>query len=157
MTSANEALLRALESDCAHNLQSVLSRRRTQDYQALLHMVSPDVVIAPRHRAQAIYVLGRWGDPVAAAPIRQILPQLDEGGRANAADALGRLGTPVGLDGVRDCLNDPSSHVRKYATRALGRIGGGQARELLRTVAAQDQIDHIRRMASRILDATSPR
>lgn len=151
MPKISEKLLRALESDEACEIGLIVKERKKEDFDALLTLLSIDPLINPKHRAKAIYALGRWGDPAAVVAIRKILPHLDEAGRIGAIDALGRLGTKKALEGILKYLNDPSPHVRKFVTRALGRINTREARAKLRDIAAKDSVDYVRALASRQL------
>ncbi|RCV64290.1 HEAT repeat [Methanophagales archaeon] len=151
MTKISKELLGALESDSAHDLEHVLKEKKKGDFEALQSFLSLDPSINPKHRAKAIYALGRWGDPAPVADIRRILPRLDEAGRISAIDALGRLGTNEALAGVLEYVNDPSPHVRKFVAHALGKINTSEARAKLKEIEAKDQVDYIRAIASKYL------
>jgi HEAT repeat protein len=153
MATLSKNLQKALESDCAHDLEPVIKEKKRGDFQGLLKMLSLEPSIKPEHRARAIHILGRWGDPEVVAAIRNILPQLDETERIRAIDALGRLGSKEALAGVVEYVDDPSPHVRKFVVRALGRIDTKDARAKLKEVEAKDPTDFVRGLASKQLEA----
>ena len=151
MAQISEKLRRALESDDACQLGSVIKEAKREDFEALQTFLSLDPSVNPEHRKKAIYALGRWGDPAPVAAIRSLLPHLDEAGRISAIGALGRLGTKKALEGVLDCTTDPSPHIRKFVARALGRINTSEARAKLREIEDKDEVDYIRAIASKHL------
>jgi HEAT repeat protein len=156
MATLSKELTAVLDCDCPQELEGVLKARRPEDFQALQSLLSLDSSIKPGHRSNALYLLGRWGDPAPVSNICRILPQLNESGRISAIDALGRLGTREALTAILDYVSDPSFHVRKFVVRALGRINSPEAQTRLREIEAKDPVDYIRHQASAYLRHRRP-
>lgn len=155
MVRASQTLLRALESDCATDLEYVIREKKQEDFEVLQGFLSLDRSIRSEYRTRALYALGRWGDSVVVDNIRRILPNLDEAGRISAIDALGRLGTRTALECILDRANDPSPQVRKVVVYALGKSNALEARVKLREIAARDPIDYVRERASKYIEPRS--
>ena len=148
MPGLDNELRSALESDCAHDLELILERRRPEDLETLQSLLSLAPAVKPEQLTKAIVLLGRWGDTSSVAAIRNILPHLDESGRISAMDALGRLGTEEALEGVLNYVDDPSPHMRKFVAHALGSSGTPRAREALLRMAEADASEFVRKAAS---------
>lgn len=155
MAQVSEALLGALESDCATDLEYVIKEKKQEDFEVLQGFLSLDPSISSQHRTRALYALGRWGNPVVVDNIRRILPDLDEAGRISAVDALGRLGTHEALEGILNRANDPSPQVRKVVVYALSKSNALEARVKLREIATRDPIDYVRERASKYIEPSS--
>ena len=151
MAAMSNELLAALESDESGDLDEIVRRRRQEDFETLLRLLSMDPSGKQAHRVKALYALGRWGNPAAVPAIRRLLPHLDEDERTRAIDALGRLGTREALQSILEYANDASLFVRKFVTLALGRIGAPEARAKLKEIERSDPAEHIRALASRCL------
>jgi HEAT repeat protein len=156
VTDIPKRVLVALEAEEACELDELVQEQNPEDFEALQGLLSLDASVNPAHRTNAIYALGRWGDPAPVPTIRSILPQLDESARICAVDALGRLGTQEALEGVIESVDDESPHVRKFAARALGRINTPEARAKLREIEADDSTDFVRDLASKYLKDAGP-
>ena len=151
MPELTNELRSALGSDCAHDLEFVLEKRRPEDFEALQSLLTMAPAVKPEQLTKVIALLGRWGDPSPVTTIRDILPNLDESGRISAIDALGRLGTGEALEGVLNYVDDPSPHVRKFVVYALDRSETPRTREVLRRIAETDPSEFVRKAASRHL------
>ena len=157
MAQVSDVLLRALESDDPCELQNLIKEGKREDFEALQSLVSLDPSVKPEQRRKAIYALGRWGDPGPVDAIRRLLPDLDEAERIAAIDSLGRLGTKEALEGVLDCAADASPQVRKFVVRALGRIDMPEAQEKLKEIAASDETEYVRSIASKQMETRQKR
>ena len=151
MANISKELQGALESDCARAFQPVILAKKPEDFEALQSLLSLDPAIEPQHRAKAMALLGRWGDPAPVAAIRRLLPELGETERVTAVDALGRLGTEEALEGVLERSEDSSPHVRKFVARALTRIDTERARTKLKDLADKDSTAYVREYAGKLL------
>jgi HEAT repeat protein len=151
MATMSRALREALESNCATGVDELLRDKKASDLEVLLSMVDASSREDPGRRQNAIELLGLWGNPSAAAPIRALLPHLDDRGRINAVDALGRLGTPEALEGVLESAKDPSPDVRRFAAYALARIGSREALSRLADMSASDPEGFVRAAATKAL------
>ena len=149
MTETFRELLVAVEADESGDLDSIIARRRPEDFEALRSLLTLDPAVKQSHRAKAIYALGRWGDPAVVQELSDILPGLDEDERTKAIDALGRLGTDDALDAILAYADDPSMPVRLFVTRALARINTPRARARLSEFERTDPSDQIRSLAAR--------
>jgi HEAT repeat protein len=141
----------ALEAEEACELDELVQQQDAEVFQALLDLLLMQPSVDPAYRRNALYALGRWGDPTAVPAIRSILPQLDEPARIAAVDALGRLGTQEALEAVLERTDDPSPQVRKFAALALARINTPEARSRLQEIASRDPRDFVRDIASKAL------
>jgi HEAT repeat protein len=142
-----ETLNEALNSDCGHSLDDVLTAHREEDFIRLLEVVAQPAT--PEHRLKALHLLALWGDRRAVAPIRRALPGLAEIARARAIDALGRLGGPEALEVLLAHTSDPSPQVRKFVVHGLRRSNDDRARVALNTIASGDPADFVRALAGK--------
>jgi HEAT repeat protein len=152
MAALPEELRQALEADDAEELNQLLRRRRQEDFDALLTLLTPDPSVPPDHRTKALYALGLWGDPSVVPTITRLLPELDERGRMSALSALGRLGTPDALATIVEHLDEPSPQVRKIAVLALSRNVTPDTRRKLQEIATNDPVEWVREVASRRIE-----
>lgn len=73
---------------------------------------------SPAERQQAIYALGRTGDPRAAGPLLEALHDRELG--AQAAFSLSRVSPSSVTPELVEKLRDPAAHTRAHAALALG-------------------------------------
>ncbi|WP_084112912.1 HEAT repeat domain-containing protein [Belnapia moabensis] len=151
MSDLPARVTKALNSDCAADLEEILYERRADDFVLVQGFIASERKAGFEHRARAIYLLGRWGDPAAVPTILNILPQLDDRGRIAAIDALGRFGTQEAVAAVIENSRHPSPQIRKIAVHVLGRFDSGEAKERLRETERTDSNALIRKLASKAL------
>jgi HEAT repeat protein len=148
MPEISKELRLALESIDSTNLDAIIRKKKKEDLDALIQLVSMDPSIESKYRTRSIYALGRWGDPKSVEVIGRVLPKLDEIGKVTAIDSLGRLGTKEALDLIFDYRTDQSTHVRKFVTNALARIDLPKSRIALEEIKEKDSEPYIRSLAS---------
>ncbi len=153
MAKLSAALTNALTSDCAHSVEDVLKAKRAKDHTDLIELVSKDSANSEA-KSRALFVLGRWGDSAAVAPIAKALPDLDEVGRVSAVDALGLLNTAKAMDAIVTMSDDSSPHVRKFVARALARFSKPKAESTLKTMEKIDQEGFVREQAKKSLSSS---
>lgn len=144
-----EELRQALEADDAEEFHLLLRRRRPEDQEALLALLTPDPSVPPDHRTKALYGLGQWGDPTVVPAITRLLPELDDRGKIAALSALGRLPTTESTAALAEHVHDASPQVRKTAVVALSKSDAPEARATLREVAAAEPVEWLRDLAAR--------
>lgn len=152
MAKLSARMQRALDSDCADDLNEIILAKRKADFDGLRKLISTEPDVEPRYRTLAIYALGRWGNQAVVDDILQVLPQLDETGVLTAMDSLGRLGSQKALQGILEHADDPSPQVRKFAIRALGRFETQDAREKLREINVKDPDQRLRDLARKYIE-----
>lgn len=146
-------LKQALEVFEIGELDLIVEKKRSEDFDALRSLVTMDPGVDPEYRQRAIYALGRWGDPEVVSDLTTVLPQLNESERITALDALGRLDTKEARKAVETCAEDLAPDVRKFVIAALRRLGGADADSRLRKIAKEDGEGWIRTLAQRALDS----
>ncbi len=152
MAKISARLQKALDSDCADDINQIIEANRKTDFDRLRQLVSPSPDVEPRHRTRAIYALGRWGDDTVVADIVQAMPVLDELGRLTAIDSLGRLESDAALQEIIKHTDDPSFHVRKFTIHALGRYDVQEAKAKLIEIREKDPDPQLRTLAADYLD-----
>jgi HEAT repeat protein len=152
MAKLSARMQRALDSDCADDLNEIILAKRKADFDGLRRLISTEADVEPRYRTLAIYALGRWGNEAVVDDILQVLPDLDDTGMLTAMDSLGRLGSQKALQGVLEHADDPSPQVRKFAIRALGRFELPAARVKLMEINEKDSDQQLRDLARKYID-----
>lgn len=148
MSSTPSPLSQAIEATCANGVEEVISARRPEDLELLRAALRQDADVSPAARQNAIHILGRWGDTESAAPIRSLLPRLDERERINAVDALGNIGGTEAEDGVLQLAQDQSPDVRRFAVYALANLGTDASAARLDRMESSDPAERVRAAAA---------
>ncbi len=151
MAKIPKKLLKALESDERCEAENIIKAKKQEDFEALQSLLALDNSIIPGHRAKAIFMLGRWGDPAPITAIREILPYLDETERITAIDALGWLGGKEALADIVKYADDSSPQVRKFVAHALHRINTSEARAKLKEISEKDPEEFVRTITKELL------
>ena len=152
MAKIAKRLQRALESECADDIWTIIDEGRKEDLADLRKVVEPSSGAASLERTRAIYALGRLGDGKSVATIEKVLPELPKEALATAIDALGRLGEASALKSILAYADDPSPDVRKFATIALGRFDASKAQQKLEDIHANDPVEYLRNLALKYID-----
>jgi len=152
MAKLSARMQRALDSECADDLNEIILAKRKPDFDALRRQVATEAGVDPIHRTRAIYALGRWGNDVVVDDILRVLPELDESGLLTAIDSLGRLGSQKALQGILVYADGPSPHVRKFVIHALGRFEVQDAKAKLREINEKDPDQQLRTLALKYID-----
>ena len=150
MVQLSDRLHEAIDSDCAHSLEEVITQKSDEDFQGLQALLSLDAKISPGQRNKALHLLGRWNNPAAVPAILKILPELDEIGRSRAVDALGKIGSPDAIKAVIERAADPSASVRKFVVHALSRTDQPDTRQKLQEMEQSDNENFIRELVQKV-------
>ena len=67
MAAMSNELLAALESDESGDLDEIIRRRRQEDFDPLLRLLSMDSSVKQEHRVKALYALRAMGKPCCGA------------------------------------------------------------------------------------------
>ena len=150
MTTFSMELSRALESDCARDMEPLMKAKSDDDFNGLLSVIAGKDV-TPSTKVKALFALGRWGKKEAVATIRKHVTSLDELGKVSALDALGRLHSTDSLETVLQLTSDASPQVRKFAVIALSRFKSAKATKQLKVMEAEDDENYVRLTARRYI------
>ena len=112
--------------------------------------------IDPTIRGAAVIALGKIGGEKIVPTMIDVV-DTEEGGmiRTSAIQALGAAGVPDPVEFLTALVEDPTrdKYDRREATQALGSLGGDDVIASLRTFAADDGDEYVRKFAAEALDA----
>ena len=152
MAGLSAKLQRALDSDCADDLNEIIQANQKTDFDQLRQLISTSPDVDTHYRTRAIYALGRWGDDTVVDDIIQVMPFLDELGQLTAIESLGRLGSDTALQEISKHADDPSPHVRKFTIHALGSYDTQEAKAKLIEIREKDPDQQLRALATEYID-----
>lgn len=149
MARLSAALRRAVESDCATDMNEIVRAKNSRDFEQLRGLLARPTARNLQAKTRAIYALGRWGDESAVSDIRKAIPQLDEPGLLAAIDALGRLDTPTAVKEVIKHRKHSSADVRKFVILALARSSAPDATAHLKEMQKREPVVDLKRLAKK--------